>query len=251
MSEHMLPGLLSTDDAPTSDGPANGSSGQGSQQVTAIDTDSWTCPMPLRDSPNILMGHGAGGALSAELVQHLFLEGYGEAGAADLADSAVLPVARQRVAFSTDSYVVKPVFFPGGNIGDLAVNGTVNDLAMSGARPLYLSTAFIVEEGTPLEDLGRVARTMGEAARRAGVRLVTGDTKVVESGSGDGIFVNTAGIGVVDSEVDIRPDRAQPGDAVLLSGEIGLHGIAVMSGREGIEFGTTVQSDTADRKSVV
>ena len=218
--------------------------------ATAIDP-GWSCPLPLRDSPNIVMGHGAGGALSAELVEHLFLACYGEANGGDGGDSAVLSLAGSRVAFSTDSYVVKPTFFPGGNVGDLAVNGTVNDVAMSGARPLFLSTAFIVEEGTPMEDLGRVARTMGEAALRAGVRLVTGDTKVVDSGHGDGIFVNTAGIGVVDEGVDIRPTRAAAGDKVLVSGQLGLHGVAVMSSRHGVEFGTSVRSDTAALNGLV
>lgn len=240
MSEDVLTGR-------SADGPA----AQRAQQTGTIDGDGWACPAPLRDSPNILMGHGAGGALSGELVQHLFLAGYGGAAEDDLGDSAVLPVAQGRVAFSTDSYVVKPTFFPGGNIGDLAVNGTVNDLSMSGARPLFLSTAFIIEEGTPLEELGRVAETMGVAAREAGVRLVTGDTKVVDAGHGDGIFVNTAGIGIVEADVDIRPDRARPGDVVLLSGELGLHGIAVMSSREGVEFGTTVESDTAALNDLV
>ncbi|WP_017611793.1 hydrogenase expression/formation protein HypE [Nocardiopsis salina] len=217
----------------------------------AVDPAAWTCPAPLRDSPTIVMGHGAGGAMSAELVQHLFLPGYGDAATPDLGDSAVCTVGGRRLAFTTDSFVVRPTFFPGGNIGDLAVNGTVNDLAMSGARPLFLSTAFILEEGTPLEELNAVARTMGEAAGRAGVQLVTGDTKVVDSGHGDGIYVNTAGVGLLDENVHIGPDRARPGDVVLLSGEIGLHGIAVMSSREGIEFGTTVESDTAALDSLV
>lgn len=217
----------------------------GSAPSAAAIDPGWSCPLPLRDSPNVVMGHGAGGALSAELVEHLFLAGYGAANGGDGGDSAVLPLTGSRVAFSTDSYVVKPTFFPGGNVGDLAVNGTVNDVSMSGARALFLSTAFIVEEGTPMEDLGRVARSMGEAALRAGVRLVTGDTKVVDSGHGDGIFVNTAGIGIVDEGVDIRPGRAIPGDKVLVSGQLGLHGVAVMSSRHGVEFGTAVQSDTA------
>ncbi|WP_020500145.1 hydrogenase expression/formation protein HypE [Sciscionella marina] len=217
----------------------------------AIDADSWVCPLPLRDSPNIVMGHGAGGALSAELVTHLFQPGYGAAGTTELGDAAVIAAQPGRLSFSTDSYVVKPTFFPGGNIGDLAVNGTVNDVSMCGGRPMFLSTSFILEEGTPLEDLARVARSMGWAAERAGVRLVTGDTKVVDSGNGDGIYVNTAGIGVIPDGVDIRPDRAQPGDAVLLSGCLGLHGIAVMSSREGIDFGTTVESDTAALNDLV
>jgi hydrogenase expression/formation protein HypE len=156
-----------------------------------------------------------------------------------------------RLAFSTDSYVVKPMFFPGGSIGDLAVNGTVNDLAMSGATPMFLSTAFILQEGTELSDLSRIASAMGAAAQAAGVRLVTGDTKVVDNGSGDGVFINTAGVGVVPDGVDINPRRATTGDVVLISGDIGVHGVAVMSCREGLEFGTTVRSDTAPLHSLV
>src|SRR6478736_4462830 len=175
----------------------------------ALDFDGWACPVPLRDSPTIVMGHGGGGAMSGELIEHLFLPAYGDAAAAELGDSAVLPAPGGRLAFSTDSFVVKPMFFPGGTIGDLAVNGTVNDLAMSGATPLFLSTAFILAEGTALSDLGRIAQAMGRAAEDAGVRLVTGDTKVVESGSGDGIYINTAGIGVIADGVDIGPDRAR------------------------------------------
>jgi hydrogenase expression/formation protein HypE len=214
-------------------------------QQPVIDAEGWVCPAPLRDSPTIVMGHGGGGAMSGELIEQLFLPAFGEAAAADLGDSAVLEVDGARLAFSTDSFVVRPMFFPGGSIGDLAVNGTVNDLAMSGAVPRFLSTAFILEEGTALADLGRVAQDVGAAARSAGVRLVTGDTKVVDSGSGDGVYVNTAGIGVVPAGVDIRATRARPGDVVLVSGDIGVHGVAVMSCREGLEFGTTVESDTA------
>src|SRR5687767_1719819 len=152
--------------------------------TAGLDFESWTCPVPLRDTPTVVMGHGGGGAMSGELVEHLFLPGYGTAGAADeLADCAVVPAGDTRIAFSTDSFVVKPMFFPGGSIGDLAVNGTVNDLSMSGARPLVLSTAFILAEGTTLTDLARVADAMGRAASAAGVRLVTGDTKVVDAGS--------------------------------------------------------------------
>src|SRR3954469_14470416 len=195
------------------------------------------------------MGHGGGGALSAELVEHLFLPAFGPVG--ELRDSAVVDVGTARVAFSTDSFVVKPMVFPGGSIGDLAVNGTVNDLAMSGAQPLYLSTAFILEEGTALADLGRVAEAMGAAARAAGVQLVTGDTKVVDSGSGDGVYINTTGVGVVADGVDIHPRRAATGDAVLISGDIGVHGIAVMSCREGLEFGTTMASDPAPLHGLV
>jgi hydrogenase expression/formation protein HypE len=203
------------------------------QPVAFVDMDSWVCPAPLRDSPNIVMGHGGGGALSAELVEHLFLPAYGEAADAELGDSAVVEVAGARLAFSTDSYV------------------TVNDLAMSGAQPLALSTAYILEEGTPLAELGRVAEALGAAASRAGVRLVTGDTKVVDSGHGDRVFINTAGIGLVPDGVDIRPGRARSGDVVIISGEIGVHGVAVMSCREGLEFGTLVESDSAPLHGLV
>jgi hydrogenase expression/formation protein HypE len=214
-----------------------------------IDFEGWSCPVPLRDTPQIVMGHGGGGAMSAELVEHLFLPAFGVPGGES--DSAVVRVGDSRIAFSTDSYVVKPIFFPGGSIGDLAVNGTVNDLAMSGATPLYLSAAFILEEGTALAEVGRVATAMGAAARAAGVQLVTGDTKVVDNGSGDGIFINTAGIGVVPPSVEIGPERAAPGDAVLISGDIGVHGIAVLSCREGLEFDTTVRSDCAPLHGLV
>jgi hydrogenase expression/formation protein HypE len=156
-----------------------------------------------------------------------------------------------RLAFSTDTYVVRPLFFPGGSIGDLAVNGTVNDLAMSGAVPSHLSAGFVLEEGTDLAVVGRVARDMGAAAAVAGVRVVTGDTKVVDVGHGDQVYVNTAGIGLIPDGVDIRPSRARPGDVVLVSGPIGLHGIAVMSVREGLEFGTALASDTAPLHGLV
>ncbi len=205
--------------------------------------DGWTCPLPLRDSPSIVMGHGGGGAMSAELVEHVFLPAFGDQALAELGDAAVVEVAGARLAFSTDSFVVRPLFFPGGSIGDLAVNGTVNDLAMSGAAPLFLSTAFILEEGTDVTQVGAVAQRVGKAAAAAGVRVVTGDTKVVEKGHGDGVYLNTAGVGLVPDGVDIRPDRAEPGDVVIVSGDIGVHGIAIMSVREGIEFGAEVESD--------
>jgi hydrogenase expression/formation protein HypE len=221
-------------------------SGGAARTAPDLDFESWTCPAPLRDTPSVVMGHGGGGAMSGELVDHLFLPAYGAAAAAELGDSAVLTVGDgTRLAFSTDSYVVRPMFFPGGSIGDLAVNGTVNDLAMSGASPLFLSTAYILQEGTALAGLDRIARAVGAAARAAGVRLVTGDTKVVDNASGDGVYINTSGIGVIPDGVDIGPRRARPGDAVLVSGDIGAHGVAVLSCREGLEFGTAVESDTA------
>lgn len=216
-----------------------------------LDFESWSCPMPLRNSPVVVMGHGGGGALSAELVEHLFVPALGTPELKALGDSAVLPLAGGRLAFSTDSYVVRPMFFPGGCIGDLAVNGTVNDLAMSGAQPAYLSCGWILEEGTPVETVGRIAQAMGQAARQAGVAVVTGDTKVVENGHGDGVYLNTAGIGVVPDGVDIRPQNARPGDVVIVSGEIGVHGVAILSVREGLEFGTDVRSDSAPLAGLV
>ncbi len=216
--------------------------------------------MPLRDSPVVVLGHGGGGAMSAELVQHLFLPALasdqdagpiGMSGPAGVSDSAVLTLGGTRLAFSTDSYVVRPMFFPGGSIGDLAVNGTVNDLAMSGAQPAHLSCGFILEEGTALDVVGRIAQAMGRAARAAGVSIVTGDTKVVDAGHGDGVYVNTSGIGLIPDGVDIRPQRARPGDVVLVSGDIGVHGIAVMSVREGLEFGTEIVTDSAPLHGLV
>jgi hydrogenase expression/formation protein HypE len=209
-----------------------------------LDFDGWACPVPLRDSPTIVMGHGGGGQMSAELVEHLFVPAFGPS-PTGLADSAVIELGGARIAFSTDTFVVQPLFFPGGSIGDLAVNGTVNDLAMSGAIPAHLSCGFVLEEGTELGVVGRVATDMGAAARAAGVTIVTGDTKVVDSGHGDQVYVNTAGVGVVPSGVDIRPDRARPGDVVIVSGPIAVHGIAIMSVREGLGFGSEITSDTA------
>lgn len=222
-----------------------------SEHRAAIDIESWVCPLPLRSAPNIVMGHGGGGAMSAELIEHLFLPAYGTAADTGLGDAAVISVNGVRLAFSTDTFVVRPLTFPGGTIGDLAVNGTVNDLAMVGARPMALSTAFILEEGTALQDIAHVASSLGTAALAAGVRLVTGDTKVVDAGHGDGVFINTAGIGVVDERADIRPQRAAPGDVVIVSGDIGVHGVAVLSCREGLEFGTAIASDTAPLTGLV
>jgi hydrogenase expression/formation protein HypE len=217
--------------------------------VSGADVGGWSCPLPLRHTDRIVTGHGGGGRMSAELVEHLFRPAFGSTG--ELHDAAALARPDGRIAFSTDSYVVRPLFFPGGCIGDLAVHGTINDVAMTGARPLALSCGFIVEEGTPLEVLGRIADAMGAAARAAGVPIVTGDTKVVDAGSGDGVYVNTAGIGVIPDGVDIRPSRATPGDVVIVSGPIGEHGIAVMSQREGLQFDAEVRSDTAPLHELV
>ena len=218
---------------------------------TTVDPANWSCPAPLRDQPVVVMGHGGGGALSAELMEQVFAPAYGNPTLAGLADSAVLRLGGARLAFSTDSYVVRPLFFPGGSLGDLAVNGTVNDLAMSGAKPAYLSAAFVLEEGVALTVVERIARAMGTAAEAAGVVVATGDTKVVESGHGDGVYVTTAGVGLVPDGVDIRPQRARPGDAVIVSGPIGLHGVAIMSVREGLEFGVEIASDTAPLADLV
>jgi hydrogenase expression/formation protein HypE len=219
-------------------------------EPVTVDPADWVCPLPLRETTRIVMGHGGGGVLSEELIENLFLPAFGSAHA-PARDSALLDVPAGRVAVTTDSYVVQPLFFPGGNIGDLAVNGTINDLACSGAQPLGLSAGFILEEGLELEVLGAVAQTMGRAAARADVSIVTGDTKVVGRGSADQLFISTAGIGVVPAGIDISPDAARPGDHVIVSGKLGEHGVAIMSVREGIDFGTVVTSDSAPLHGLV
>jgi hydrogenase expression/formation protein HypE len=180
-----------------------------------------------------------------ELIEQLFLPAFANQTAAARHDSVVIPIDGTRIAFTTDSYVVSPLFFPGGDIGTLAVYGTVNDLAMAGANPLYLSAGFILEEGLPLDTLARIVESMRRASRRCGIELVTGDTKVVDRGKGDGVFINTSGMGRVPLGIDIRPQRVQPGDAVLLNGDVGRHGVAIMSVREGLGFETTLESDCA------
>ena len=209
-----------------------------------VDPTNWVCPLPLRETTRIVMGHGGGGILSEELIENLFLPAFGSAGGVSR-DSALLDVYGGRIALTTDSYVVNPLFFPGGNIGDLAVNGTINDLACSGAQPLALTAGFIIEEGLELEVLGTIAQSMGKAAAEAGVGIVTGDTKVVGRGSADGLFLTTAGVGVVPDGLRIGPEQARPGDHIIVSGSIGEHGVAIMSVREGIDFGTTVTTDSA------
>lgn len=210
-----------------------------------------SCPLPLTETARVLLGHGSGGRLSADLVRRVFLPRFTNAYLDRLDDQAVVEIGGQRLAFTTDSFVVRPLFFPGGDIGTLAVNGTVNDLAMAGARPLYLSAGFILEEGLPLDDLARIVDSMRAACLEAGVLLVTGDTKVVNKGSGDQCFINTAGIGVVEHPGVLSADRARPGDRVILSGTIGDHGMAVMSRREGLEFETEIESDTAPLHGLV
>ena len=209
------------------------------------DFSNWSCPLPLLGYPTIVMGHGGGGKLGNELVEHLFLPAFRNAALENLGDAAVLNVAGGRIAMSTDSFVVQPLFFPGGSIGELAVNGTVNDLAVSGAIPKYLSASFILEEGFPLAQLAAIVESMAKAAATAGVQIVTGDTKVVERGHGDGCYINTAGIGILREGIQVGPHRAQVGDAVLISGTIGDHGMAIMSVREGLEFESQIRSDCA------
>jgi hydrogenase expression/formation protein HypE len=210
-----------------------------------------SCPVPSRPGERIVLGHGSGGTLGSALVRELFLPLFGDAELGRLGDAAVVEVGGTRIAFSTDSFVVSPKFFPGSNVGELAVNGTVNDVAMMGARPLFLSAAFILEEGLELDTLGAVAASMAGACRRADVALVTADTKVVERGSGDGVFITTAGIGVVPDGVRIGPERARPGDRVVVSGPIASHGVAVMSRRAGIEFDGAIASDSAPLTALV
>lgn len=216
-----------------------------------VDFSSLSCPIPITDYPRVLLAHGGGGKLSQDLIRRMFLPEFNNALLEPLHDGAVFPVDAGRLAFSTDSYVINPMFFPGGDIGTLAVNGTVNDLAMCGAKPLYLSVGLIIEEGLPMEDLWRVVRSMKEAAKEAGVALVTGDTKVVEKGKGDKIFINTSGVGVVEPDITIGPNRANVGDAIILSGFIAEHGIAIMSVREGLEFESTMESDSAPLNGLV
>ena len=210
-----------------------------------------SCPLPILDHKEVLLGHGSGGVLTSQLIEGLFLPAFGNPILDRLDDQAVIDVEGARLAFTTDSYVVTPLFFPGGDIGSLAIHGTVNDLAMSGARPLYVSVGFILEEGLPIEDLHRIVLSMREAARASGVSVVTGDTKVVGKGSGDKIFINTSGIGVLPHGIQISAERARPGDAVLLSGSVGDHGMAIMTKREGLGLGGAIASDTAPLHGLV
>lgn len=210
-----------------------------------------SCPLPLPAKDQVLLGHGSGGKLSAELLREIFLPAFDNPVLARLDDQAIVSINGCRLAFTTDSFVVKPLFFPGGDIGSLAVHGTVNDLAMGGAQPLFLSAAFILEEGLSLEVLKRVVASLHRAAAAAGVEIVTGDTKVVEKGSGDGLFINTSGIGVVPEGVRLSADQARPGDRVLLSGSLGDHGIAILAQREGLEFESAVESDSAPLHTLV
>ncbi|MCS6860956.1 MAG: hydrogenase expression/formation protein HypE [Abditibacteriales bacterium] len=207
--------------------------------------DNFSCPIPIAEYPTILLAHGGGGKLMHQLIERIFVPTFGNPTLNVRHDAAVLGVNGVRLAFTTDSFVVRPLFFPGGDIGSLAVHGTVNDLAMCGARPLYLSAGFILEEGLPMETLWRIVRSMQAAAQSAGVEIVTGDTKVVDKGKGDGVFINTSGVGVIEHSHCIAPDRVRPGDVLLVNGDLGRHGIAIMAVREGLEFESAIESDSA------
>jgi hydrogenase expression/formation protein HypE len=208
------------------------------------DGSGFSCPIPISRYPHVLLAHGGGGQLMHQLIEQMFLPAF-TTRLETRHDGAVFDVGGGRLAFTTDSYVVRPLFFPGGDIGTLAVNGTVNDLAMCGARARFLSAGFILEEGLPMETLWRVVQSMQAAAAEAGVELVTGDTKVVDRGKGDGIFVNTAGVGVVMAPHPISPAAVHEGDAVIVSGDLGRHGMAIMAVRENLEFESSIQSDCA------
>jgi len=210
-----------------------------------------SCPLPIMEHDTVQLAHGSGGRMSADLIDRLFLPRFGNTILNQLEDQAVLDCPAGRLAFTTDSFVVDPIFFPGGNIGDLAINGTVNDICMSGARPQYISTAFIIEEGFSMESLHRILVSMEEAATRAGIRVVTGDTKVVDRGSCDKVFINTSGLGFVPEGVNISASRIKAGDAIILSGTIADHGMAVMTSRENLSFQTRIQSDSAALNGLV
>ena len=204
-----------------------------------------SCPVPRVEENTVLLAHGSGGRAMHRLLETLFLPAFSNPALASAHDGAVLSVDGARLAFTTDSYVVHPLFFPGGDIGALAVNGTVNDLAMCGACPLFLSAGFIIEEGLPMETLERVVLSMQVSAHAAGVQIVTGDTKVVDKGKGDGLFINTAGIGVIEYPLQIAPQMVRPGDVVIVNGDLGRHGMAIMAVREGLEFESQIESDCA------
>ena len=221
------------------------------EQPGVDSTAGFACPLPISDYKTVLLAHGGGGKLTQQLIKGMFLHQFKSRFLEPLHDGAIVSVNGERIAFTTDSYVVNPIFFPGGTIGELAVYGTVNDLAMCGAIPRYLSVAFIIEEGLPIDDLWRVVVSMETAAKRSGVELVTGDTKVVDRGKGDKIFINTSGIGVIPAGININPGHAAVGDKIIVNGSLGLHGMAIMSVREGLDFETTIRSDTAPLNGLV
>ena len=209
------------------------------------------CPVPIQQYPHVLLAHGGGGKLMHQLLGKVFLTAFRNPILETQHDAATVELTGKQIAFTTDSYVVQPLFFPGGDIGSMAVHGTVNDLAMAGARPLYLSAAFIIEEGLPMETLWKIAISMQKAAVSCGVQIITGDTKVVDKGKGDGLFINTAGIGVVEHSLKITPQNVRPGDAVLVSGDLGRHGMAIMAVREGLQFESAIESHSAPVHKIV
>ena len=218
---------------------------------SGADFSSLACPIPHSEYPHVLLAHGGGGRLTQQLIEKMFLPTFDNAALASLHDGAMLELGGLRLAFSTDSYVIRPIFFPGGDIGSLAVHGTVNDLAMCGARPLVISAGLIIEEGLPMEDLWKIIQSMQAAAAEAGVSVATGDTKVVDRGKGDRIFINTSGIGLIREGVQVHPRRARSGDRIIISGSIADHGIAILSRREGLEFETELLSDSASLGGLV
>jgi hydrogenase expression/formation protein HypE len=210
-----------------------------------------SCPLPISDYPTVTLAHGGGGKLMHQLIETMILPAFNNSLLETRHDGAVFELGGARLAFTTDSYVVHPLFFPGGDIGSLAINGTVNDLSMCGARPVYLSCGLILEEGLPMETLWAVVQSLKQSAEIAGVQLVTGDTKVVDRGKGDGVFINTAGVGIVEHGLTIAPSSVKAGDVVLLSGDLGRHGIAIMAMREGLEFESKIESDCAPLNTAV
>ncbi|HWX18276.1 MAG TPA: hydrogenase expression/formation protein HypE [Candidatus Binatia bacterium] len=210
-----------------------------------------SCPFPIQNYPQVLLAHGGGGKLMHQLIGKMFLPAFRNSLPDSQHDAAVFEIGGQRLAFTTDSYVVRPLFFPGGDLGSLAVHGTVNDLAMAGARPLYLSAAFIIEEGLPMDTLWKIVSSMQQAAQNSRVEIIAGDTKVVDKGKGDGLFVNTAGVGMVEHSLKIAPQSVRPGDAILVSGDVGRHGMAIMAVREGLEFESAIESDSAPLAGLV
>jgi hydrogenase expression/formation protein HypE len=223
----------------------------GSADMARQDEFTLRCPIPISQYPQILLAHGGGGKLMHQLIEKIFGAAFANEYLNERHDGAALTLNGAKLAFTTDSYVVRPLFFPGGDIGKLAVYGTVNDLAMCGARPLFLSAGFILEEGLPMETLWKIVQSMRAAAQQAHVQIVTGDTKVVDKGKGDGIFINTAGIGIIEHDLAISPKSVRPGDLILLNGDVGRHGIAIMAVREGLSFESAIESDCAPLAEVV
>ncbi len=210
-----------------------------------------SCPLPIAEYPTIQQAHGGGGTLMHQLIEKVFVAAFGDDSVESRHDAARFDLPEGSLAFTTDSFVVKPLFFPGGNIGSLAIHGTVNDLSAAGAQPLYLSAGFILEEGLPMESLWAIVTSMRHAADEAGVKIVTGDTKVVERGKGDGVYINTSGVGVIPPGIRIHPDRIRPGDVLLVNGDLGRHGSAIMAAREDLGFASTIETDSAALNGLV